>query len=225
MSAPDPQTEPVEFYRYAKRRQARGLGVLPAPCDHRVPQERHVEMLRLRLVEGLTLREIGERYGVTGASVREALGRYFRVTGARFRAHGGLIVTAPARFVDVLREAVVAMFARAAGEIEDDGHAHPSEGIDPELLEPFDAYRALLEVVGWGLTVPAAPVQVNVSAHRWALESALGEYLGLQRYLMQVPATPAGAGQHGRAQRKVEQIEAFLACCGREHDTTPRGEA
>jgi hypothetical protein len=224
MSVPDPQTEPVEFYRYAKRRQAHGLGVLAAPCDHRIPQERHVEMLRLRLVEGLTLREIGERYGVTGASVREALGRYFRVAGARFRAHGGLIVTAPARFVDVLREAVVVMFARAAGAIEDDGR-DPSDGIDPGLLEPFDAYRALLEVVGWERTVPAAPVQVNVSAHRWALESALGEYLSLQRYLMQVPATPAGVGQRDRAQRKVEQIEAFLASCGREHDTTPEGEA
>jgi hypothetical protein len=87
---PDPQTEPVQFYEYAKRRQARGLAIMPPPCDHRVPKVQHVEMLRLRLVEGLTLRAIGERNGVTSGRVRQILLHYFRVSGARFRAHGGL---------------------------------------------------------------------------------------------------------------------------------------
>ncbi len=90
MSAPDPQTEPVQFYEYAKRRQARGLGVLPPPCDHRVPRERYVEMLRLRLVEGLKLREVGERTGVGPERVRQVLAHYFQVPRARFRAHRGL---------------------------------------------------------------------------------------------------------------------------------------
>jgi Sigma-70, region 4 len=87
MSAPDPLTEPVQFYKYVKQRQARGLGVLPPPCDHRVPQERYIEMLRLRLLEGLTLREIGERTGVTKERVRQVLGHYFRVAGKQFRAN------------------------------------------------------------------------------------------------------------------------------------------
>ena len=59
MSAPEPWSEPARFYRYAARRQARGLATLPPP--HRIPEERHVEMLRLRLVEGLTLDEVGAR--------------------------------------------------------------------------------------------------------------------------------------------------------------------
>jgi hypothetical protein len=90
MSAPDPQSEPVQFYEYAKRRQACGLGTLPPPCDHRVPTERHVEMLHLWLVEGLTLRAIGECHGVTGVRVRQILAHYFQVAGARFRGRGGL---------------------------------------------------------------------------------------------------------------------------------------
>ena len=82
MSAPDPQTEPVQFYEYAKRRQARGLATLPPPCDHRVPKEQHVEMLRLRLVEGLTLRAIGERNGVPARACSR-----FSCTTSGWRAH------------------------------------------------------------------------------------------------------------------------------------------
>jgi hypothetical protein len=88
MSAPDPLAEPVQFYEYAKQRQARGLATLPPPCDHRVPKERHIEMLRLRLLEGLTLREIGERMGVTKGCVQNNLRHYFMVKGAKFRAVG-----------------------------------------------------------------------------------------------------------------------------------------
>jgi hypothetical protein len=214
VSAPDSQTEPVQFYRYAAERQAHGLGVLPPPGDHRVPQERYVEMLRLRLLDGLTLREIGERYGVTGGSVRDALVRYFRVAGAQFRAHGGLIVTAPAPFVPVLREAVIEGLAAAAGKIEDEGHAHPRDGIDPELLEPFDAFRALLEVVGYLQMVPAVAVQVNVSAHRWALETALHEHLRLQRAFMADADDSGDTTQHRRAKRDAGMIEAFIADAG-----------
>jgi hypothetical protein len=90
VSAPDPWSEPARFYRYAARRQARGLATLPPPHDHRIPQERHVEMLRLRLVEGLKLREVGERTGVGPERVRQVLAHYFQVPRARFRARGGL---------------------------------------------------------------------------------------------------------------------------------------
>jgi hypothetical protein len=205
MSAPDPQTEPVRFYAYAVERQARGLGVLPPPGAWRVARERHLEMLRLRLVEGLTLRAIGERTGVSATRVRQLLMEYFQVTGSPSAG----IVTAPAPFVPVLREAVVEGLTAAAGKIEDEGHAHPSEGIDPQLLEPFDAYRALLEAVG---TAPAVAVQVNVSAHRWALETALREHLRLQRAFMD--DAPEGTEQHRRAKRESEMIEAFIAGAG-----------
>jgi hypothetical protein len=64
-------TEPARFYRYAARRQARGLATQPPPHDQHIPEARHVEMLRLRLVEGLSLREVGELTGVTGERVKQ----------------------------------------------------------------------------------------------------------------------------------------------------------
>ncbi len=210
MSAPDRQTEPVQFYRYAVERRARGLGVLSPPRDWCVARERHLEMLRLRLVEGLSLRAVGERTGVSATRVRQLLLHYFQVTGSPSAG----IVTVPAPFVPVLREAVVERLAAAAGEIEEDGQAHPSEGIDPEQLEPFDAYRALLEVVGYLQTAPAVAVQVNVSAHRWALKTALHEHLRLQRAFM-VDADDSGdTTQHRRAKRGAGMIEAFIADAG-----------
>jgi DNA-directed RNA polymerase sigma subunit (sigma70/sigma32) len=45
------------------------------------PEDRHVEMLLLRLVEGLTLREVGERTGVGQERVRQLLAHYFGVRG------------------------------------------------------------------------------------------------------------------------------------------------
>jgi hypothetical protein len=86
VSAPDPWREPARFYGYAARRQARGLATLPPPHDHRIPQERHVEMLRLRLVEGLTLDEVGERTGVTGGRVQQLLRDYSGCACASRRA-------------------------------------------------------------------------------------------------------------------------------------------
>ncbi len=109
VSAPDPYSEPGRFYRYAARRQARGLGVMPPPRDYRVAEERHLEMLRLRLVEGLTLREVGERTGVTGGRVKQLLADYFGVSSRKpegATAAGEGRVSVPPGFVDVLLEIV-----------------------------------------------------------------------------------------------------------------------
>ncbi len=84
MAAPDPYLEPLRFYRWAKQRQQCGRSVMPHPLDGRVPEARHVEMLRLRLVEGLTLREVGERVGgITTTTVQNLLSHYFDVRGIR----------------------------------------------------------------------------------------------------------------------------------------------
>jgi DNA-directed RNA polymerase sigma subunit (sigma70/sigma32) len=45
------------------------------------PSDREREMLRLRTVEGLTLREIGERFGIGAERVRQLLNHYFRLKG------------------------------------------------------------------------------------------------------------------------------------------------
>jgi hypothetical protein len=127
----------------------------------------------------------------------------------------------PAKLVNLLREALVVKLATAAGEIEDAGRT-PSNGIDPDDLEPFDAYRAALEGIGLVRTVPAVAVEVDLDAHRWALETALSARLGMERDFMDVPATPEGARQAGRAKRRARAIEAFL--CEVETPEPPAGE-
>ena len=108
MSAPDPWSEPARFYRYAARRRARGLATLPPPRAHRVPKERHIKMLRLRLLEGLTLREIGERTGVSDGRVQQILREYFglRVSKPKGVPAAPVELRVPPGFIGVLREIV-----------------------------------------------------------------------------------------------------------------------
>jgi hypothetical protein len=79
-------TDVGALYEFAARQAARG-----EPVAGRVPEDRHVEMLRLRWVEGLTLRETGERTGVTGSRVQQLLAVHFGLNGippaAKERAH------------------------------------------------------------------------------------------------------------------------------------------
>jgi hypothetical protein len=107
MAAPNPGTEPEQFYKYAARRQKRGLATLPPPCDHRVPGARHVEMLRLRLLEGLSFREIGEQTGVSGGRVQQLLRHYFALQRELNRPVPRPEVNIPAGFTDLLRDVVL----------------------------------------------------------------------------------------------------------------------
>jgi hypothetical protein len=103
----DPYAEPERFYRYAKRRQERGRSVMAHPLDGRVPEARHVEMLRLRLVEKLTLREVGERVGgITGTAVQNLLSHYFDVPGIG-KATPRPTVKVPVGFIEVLQDMVL----------------------------------------------------------------------------------------------------------------------
>lgn len=78
MRLPDPMQRPELFYALVARRHSKGLPALPG---HRVAEDRHLEMLRLRLCEGLPLSEIGERAGVGPERVRQLLDLYFDVQG------------------------------------------------------------------------------------------------------------------------------------------------
>ena len=124
-------------------------------------------------------------------------------------------VTVPASFVDLLREALVSGLADCAGKIEDAGHSEPG-GIDGRLLEPFDAYRALLERVGWVRVVPAVAVEVELSVHRWALVSALRQRLVCELYI-------AHEVDLRRARCRAGRIEAFLSTAGLEDDAEDSG--
>ena len=70
-------TDAEGFYYFAAERAAHGEPIASAGA----PEPRHVEMLRLRLLEGLTLREIGERTGVGGSTVGQLLAHYFGIEG------------------------------------------------------------------------------------------------------------------------------------------------
>jgi hypothetical protein len=130
---------------------------------------------------------------------------------------GGSTITVPASFVNLLREMVVTQLVDCAIEISDSGRAHP-EGLEECLLEPFERYCALLRCVGCLRTVPAVAVQIALPAHRWALIEALRHGLDFEQWMAEQgdPADPQGAKQRRRAQRRVRQIERFLATAGLE---------
>jgi transcriptional regulator with XRE-family HTH domain len=54
---------------------------LSLPPHRAVPHERDREMLRLRIVEGKTLKAVGERFGVIAERVRQVLGYTFGLHG------------------------------------------------------------------------------------------------------------------------------------------------
>ncbi len=70
-------TDAEDFYYFAAERVAHDEALVSAVP----PERRHLEMLRLRLIEGLTLREVGEQTGVTGTTVMHLLSHYFGVRG------------------------------------------------------------------------------------------------------------------------------------------------
>lgn len=88
MMLPDPMERSELLYALVALRQARGLPTLPEQPDYRVAEGRHLEMLRLRLLDGLTLREVGERTGVGAERVRQLLAFYFDVNRTPLAAQG-----------------------------------------------------------------------------------------------------------------------------------------
>ncbi|HEX4436802.1 MAG TPA: sigma factor-like helix-turn-helix DNA-binding protein [Solirubrobacteraceae bacterium] len=65
-----------ELYEIASALRRHGLSL----CL-RVPGDRELEMLRLRIVEGMTLNEIGLRYGIIAERVRQILGQCYGLHG------------------------------------------------------------------------------------------------------------------------------------------------
>jgi hypothetical protein len=79
----------AELYEIACQLKKHGLSLPPIPGGHiRVPGERDLEMFRLRLVERLTLAEVGERTGVSQERVRQILRLHFGLTGKPPRPRG-----------------------------------------------------------------------------------------------------------------------------------------
>jgi hypothetical protein len=63
--------------------EGRALAPTTRAQARHVPNDRDLEMLRARLIDQLTLKQIGERHGVTKEVVRRALVEHFGITGWR----------------------------------------------------------------------------------------------------------------------------------------------
>jgi transposase len=75
-----PDIGPAEVYHMLRRLNKHGL-TLPTPWGwSRVPNQRTLEMFRLRFVEGLTLTETGRRFGVSRSRVDQLLHAHFCIS-------------------------------------------------------------------------------------------------------------------------------------------------
>lgn len=75
---------PADLYEIVCRLNDVGLSLPAIPGRHiRLAGEREREILRLRLIEKLTLHEIGDRIGISQERVRQLLSMHFGLTGPR----------------------------------------------------------------------------------------------------------------------------------------------
>jgi len=76
--------DPSEVHDLIVRLRAQGKAVANYPGRlGRVPSERNIEIFRLRIVEGRTLKATGEAVGISRERVRQLLNVYFGVTRVR----------------------------------------------------------------------------------------------------------------------------------------------
>jgi Sigma-70, region 4 len=79
----------AELYEIVGQLSQHGLSLPPIRGGRiRVSSERDLEMFRLRVVERLTLAEVGERTGVSQERVRQILRLHFGLTGTPPRPRG-----------------------------------------------------------------------------------------------------------------------------------------
>ncbi len=75
-----PDLGPAKVYEVIRRLHKRGLALPNEWGRMRVPDERSVEMFRLRFVEGLSLIETGRRFGVSRSRVYQLLHAHFGIS-------------------------------------------------------------------------------------------------------------------------------------------------
>jgi hypothetical protein len=83
---------------------------------------------------------------------------------------------------------------------------HPELFAEP--VEHFDAYRALLDVVGWGEPPEEREVEIDLDTHRWALATALEGWLEIERD--PDPRFTRTTEQQEHAERNASEVEDFL---------------
>ena len=74
----NPWTEPAEFIEHVEQLRAQGKSIV----NRRPPEDRHMTMLRERLIEHKTLKQIAQAHNFrTAERPRQLLNAYFGVTG------------------------------------------------------------------------------------------------------------------------------------------------
>lgn len=123
----------------------------------------------------LTYRAIGEQFGITPGAVRQ-------IVLCHEHDHGDESVLILAPTVKVLRAGLLVVIGDPAAELEEASISWPKppQAFTGPLMR-IDAYRALLDLIGW--TEPPRPKAVDVclSEHRWALTTALDDRLRIER--------------------------------------------
>jgi len=90
-----PDIGPTKVYEVIRRLHKHGLALPNQWGWVRVPNERGIEMFRLRFIEGLSLPETGRRFGVSRSRADQLLRNYFGVstlpaaTARQRRGEGG----------------------------------------------------------------------------------------------------------------------------------------
>jgi len=73
----------AELYEVVCQLNKRGTSLPWSSGGHiYVPDDRSREMFRSRVVEGLTLKEVGERFGVNAERIRQIMAMYFGLRGS-----------------------------------------------------------------------------------------------------------------------------------------------
>jgi len=123
-------------------------------------------------------------------------------------------LTIPSNLVQILRAALITELGNAASAIA--GFSEPDDDAGPEdlsdLLEEFDAHRAILEAIGLEQEGEHGPVEVDIDVHGDVLRAALESELAVRRDFLDVdPSFEGAAQQRERAARDVRALEASLA--------------
>lgn len=163
--------------------------------------ERNLDILKLRIVDGLNFAQIGREVGLTNSRVSEILRIYFGVDKKPSAPRRELLI--PVAALDVMRDALLELLT---GRIED----MATEARGPkfhEALTAFDRARYVLNDVGWEPRDPEADVELYVGRGRDAIvREALTDGLATHRYLTDTH----DERQRKRAEASVATIERLL---------------
>ncbi len=134
--------------------------------------------------------------------------------GLDLNADGEHRIAIPDDFMDLLLECMLGALHDAAEQVEQCGLNHE---IYAEPLSEFDTIRAALDAIQWG-----EREDIDVDAHRHALQIALSDRLATERDLMEDGRQSAAKGhERGEEQRQQAygyalQIEQFMEDAGLE---------